>query len=656
MSANEVEAIVDSGLAPTPNMDTVLINFTVGQQLSNLQLGKEFSPGSASGTGQFAARSNLGSGPGTGNVSHPVANPQGQPGAEPTNNGAITHTGNDLNATLSANSVPPGFESAVATFHNNIEPPAALIEGAQPTGPFEEAEMPEDGDRQDHTVMEASSQQTDIQHPSTSANQQPASLGATGQPAPATRFTSDAIANLVQAAAAGNFWDDPEQLKGATAGHMQELHAVLQKMAASQKPAETDPNQDESGPEDDKESEHHNADSVSISSGSSSSSSSSSDSDTASDTDSRKDTDHKKKGKASVEGVKDLFDQAEDDVFIVSEESESECGSTKDDDSCPPWATRVDEEPDWIVRYPNAIPYVHPRAVSTDDGWYRGEDCASPSEAAPTGKNATLPAADGSLALKADAVLPSAPPGRTKYGERFLERRVYHEKAKRDGHEDLDPVSQAMLEERAKENQDSLARDSFWAEEMECALYFPSETDTTVNFAVRTDTGMKAIPYRVAAPMAWEYPYTFGQAQESLQDRLVTASLYGMQLTQPGYTDPRSRPAPPAAAESPAIKEAACAAYVTDADVSDSQEPGCRVANGEDGREAFICPEAYCEALEGMPCYFATVEQWIAHWNTFHVAVAPKSLASSPGARPNFIWGQRQSMPSSGMFDCGIQT
>ena len=123
--------------------------------------------------------------------------------------------------------------------------------------------------------------------------------------------------------------------------------------------------------------------------------------------------------------------------------------------------------------------------------------------------------------------------------------------------------------------------------------------------------------------MAWEYPYAFGQAQEPLQDRLVTASLYGMRLTRPGYTDPWSRLAPPAAAESQAAKEAACAAYVTDADVSDSQEPSCRVANGEDGREAFICPEACCEALEGMPCYFATVEQWIAHWNTFHVAVAP---------------------------------
>ncbi len=97
---------------------------------------------------------------------------------------------------------------------------------------------------------------------------------------------------------------------------------------------------------------------------------------------------------------------------------------------------------------------------------------------------------------------------------------------------------------------------------MQRALYFPGETDTTVNFAVRADSGMKAIPYRVAAPMAWEYPYAFGQAQESLQDRLVTASLYGMRLTRPGYTDPRSHPAPPAAAESPAVKEAACVAGV----------------------------------------------------------------------------------------------
>ncbi len=139
--------------------------------------------------------------------------------------------------------------------------------------------------------------------------------------------------------------------------------------------------------------------------------------------------------------------------------------------------------------------------------------------------------------------------------------------------------------------------------------------------------------------MAWEYPYTFGQAQEPLQDRLVTASLYGIRLIRPGYTDPRSHPAAPAATESPATKEAACEVYVTDADVSCTQEPDCSVATGNDGHVAFICPEACCEALEGMPCYFTTVEQWFVHWNTFHVAVVPVITCMVTGCPAKFHTG-----------------
>ena len=185
VSADDVEAVTDTGVAPTPHMDTVVFNFTVGQQMSNLQLGTELSPASAPGAGQFTAGSTLGSGPGTGNVPHPVTDQQGQPSVEPANLGAIAHTGNNLGATQSANSTPPGFESIATNFSKPIELPSALIEGAQHTGPVDEAEMPEDGDRQGHTAMEESNQQTDTQHPSTSANQQPVNLGATGQPAPA---------------------------------------------------------------------------------------------------------------------------------------------------------------------------------------------------------------------------------------------------------------------------------------------------------------------------------------------------------------------------------------------------------------------------------------------------------------------------------------
>ena len=236
MSADDVEAVTDSGVAPTPNLGTVAVNFTVGQQLSDLQLSEGLGSGSAPGTRQFAVGSGLG--PGTGGVPPPVTDQQGQFSAGPTNSGAITHPGNNLNATQSANSTQQGFESAAATFHGNIEPPKALIDGAQSLGPDNEAEMPEDGDRPYHTAMDDSNTQADTQHPSTGANQQPASLGATSQPLLAVTFDPDVIANLVQTASSGQFWDTPGTLKGATAAQMQAMQAMLQQMAATQKPAE----------------------------------------------------------------------------------------------------------------------------------------------------------------------------------------------------------------------------------------------------------------------------------------------------------------------------------------------------------------------------------------------------------------------------------
>ncbi len=295
VSADDVEAIVDSRVAPKPNMNTVLLDFTVGRQLSNLQLDKELSPGSAPGAGQFAVGSNIGSGPGTGNVPHQVTDQQGQFSTEPTNLSAIAHTGNNLNATLAADSTQPGFESATANFPSHIEPPSALIEGAQRMGPVDEAEMPEDGDRQGHMAMDDSNPQKDTQHPSTSAGQQSVNLGATGQTVPAISFDPSVIANLVQAASAAHFWDATGPLKGATADQIQELQAVLQKMASNQKPAETDLHKDASEPEGEHIHMRRTSRSASTSEDSSSSSSSSSDSDTVSTTDSHESNAQKKK-------------------------------------------------------------------------------------------------------------------------------------------------------------------------------------------------------------------------------------------------------------------------------------------------------------------------------------------------------------------------
>ncbi len=103
-------------------------------------------------------------------------------------------------------------------------------------------------------------------------------------------------------------------------------------MASRQKPAETDPEKDESEPEKVVMRMHH----------SSGDTSTGSESDSASDTDSQNYTDHKKKKKISpsLNGVKDLFGHNEDDIAVLSEESGDEC-SNGDDDSCPDWATQV---------------------------------------------------------------------------------------------------------------------------------------------------------------------------------------------------------------------------------------------------------------------------------------------------------------------------
>ena len=54
---------------------------------------------------------------------------------------------------------------------------------------------------------------------------------------------------------------------------------------------------------------------------------------------------------------------------------------------------------------------------------------------------------------------------------------------------------------------------------------------------------------------------------------------------------------------------------------------------------AFTCLEAARGAFDNMPCYFATVKQWIAHWNTFHVAVAPVITCMVGGCPAKFNTG-----------------
>ncbi len=79
-------------------------------------------------------------------------------------------------------------------------------------------------------------------------------------------------------------------------------------------------------------------------------------------------------------------------------------------------------------------------------------------------------------------------------------------KARWKGHKELDPFESADLDDGAHENRETLHQDSFWADQMERALNYPGERDTPVNFRLETSYGKMAISYRIASPMAWEYP------------------------------------------------------------------------------------------------------------------------------------------------------
>ncbi len=192
--------------------------------------------------------------------------------------------------------------------------------------------------------------------------------------------------------------------------------------------------------------------------------------------------------------------------------------------------------------------------------------------------------------------------------------------------EKLELIGSAELLARDQAQQEGVKNDQFWQDVIYSTQYVPGPDDTPVNFAVRTGLGrIMAIPYRVVAPMAWEYPYANGQLQESITDRLVPASLYGMQLVRPGYSSPRAGPEVHPESEWLKHKSEACANYILDTDTAQCgyEAPFGSIGISATGEEAFVCREEGCGFMPEYPYYFATAEQYTAHWNTFHVAVAP---------------------------------
>ncbi len=63
--------------------------------------------------------------------------------------------------------------------------------------------------------------------------------------------------------------------------------------------------------------------------------------------------------------------------------------------------------------------------------------------------------------------------------------------------------------------------------------------------------------------------------------------------------------------------------HVCDTDMNGHATPVGQVEQGHRGAALLVCLQPECTVAGGHELLFATLEQWVAHWNMFHMAAAP---------------------------------
>ena len=616
--SEEQVAEQESNITPEQIVQRAIEDHFAAHSMSSLQLGddpiSEMDPKPDNITSGGPGPSSDNQNP---SVQQPLSSTPTRPLTEPQNSSTILATpssellGSTVHAAHDSTTSVSGFEGASNIFHRDS---SSSVPAVPPTGPnvsqsvtnsdvVQDPSHDGDVDDMDTTHQDAYSQHTDENRPVV-------------QPELNNLSSTDAdqavqlMAQLFQAQQAGNLADVTSQLHGQQAQQLMQLlqlaKVVGQPTGAGQGTSSAHPDTDtDSDPDSTTQS---GSDSESVNTNAS---------------EHRRHNPARQRRLAASQAQK-LLEESDKDVIVLEEQIETDELETVHVTT--DWDKHLEhEEATWPTPFPTQKPFIKPRVEQVDDTWYQGEDCVDHSGIAPAAKRAILLAADGTLVLRHDAAIPGASRGRTKYRTHDLERWLSYEKGMLfEGRlMAITPVELIAHDQRQK---DLFAADSFWQDEIRSSLFVPGPEDTPINFAYRSGPGQTmAIPYRVAAPMAWEYPYVHDQLQESITDRLVTASLYGIQLVRPGYYSPQSRPEGYSEAEWLRRKSQACANYVLDTDTSqcDYQPPQGSIGITSNGEEAFVCREEGCGVMPYMPCYFATAEQYTAHWNTFHVAVAP---------------------------------
>ncbi len=234
------------------------------------------------------------------------------------------------------------------------------------------------------------------------------------------------------------------------------------------------------------------------------------------------------------------------------------------------------------------------------------------------------PNVDGSIGGHQGNALPSNSTGRQySYSGRRLHRQVTYPYADKDEKSKYPHITEEERLARATRQDTALQSDGYWKDQLAGSHYFPTPVDSPVNFSYRVGPAIYVVPYHIVGPMTWEYPYHSGQAQEDLPDRLVPVSLYGLKVTRPGYCSADAKPA--TTTETLAAFEGGkgFVDHLCDTDVNAHAVPVGRGGQGHQGAALFVCTQPECTVAWEHELLFATLEQWAAHWNTFHVATAP---------------------------------
>ncbi len=247
-----------------------------------------------------------------------------------------------------------------------------------------------------------------------------------------------------------------------------------------------------------------------------------------------------------------------------------------------------------------------------------------PNDVAPPVCRMGLPNVVGSIGGDAKYTLPPPRQSRSNfYYGRELRRRVIYDRPPKNDKGHYPRISEEECVKRARRQNPALQSDAYWKGELAACRYLPTPEDSPVNFSYRVNSNIYAVPYHAVGPMTWEYPYHSGQAQEDLADRLIPASLYGLMVTRPGYRSATAKPATAQDAQAAYDSGRGFLDHISDTDVNAHAVPVGEVGLGEQGPALFVCIQPECAVAEGHEPLFATLEQWAAHWNTFHVAATP---------------------------------